>query len=142
MAKIALRDFDKAQSHLDNAYKFADQKNFSYDKSKIDTQQARLWLLQFFYCEDAEVNEKFELFKNANKKLKSLEDDKYKYRQLSLYPKIIRAKVLGLSEQNKEYLRRACLYISKRDQFLASTIREEGQMESIRKGINDVLDEI
>jgi hypothetical protein len=137
MAKITLGEFIKAQENIENAYKFAENKTYSYDVSYIDTQQIRLWLSQYIASE--ETDEQFELFKKADKKMKKLKDNIYKYRQVALYPKVIKTKYNELSAENKAYVDNACQYIEKRTRYDASTVHEEGQMNRVRLDVVEAL---
>jgi hypothetical protein len=101
MAKVTAPDFSKAQQYLDNAYGKARAK-YNYDTSNIDTQQARLFLLQAIQLDS--TLQGFELFNKAHKLLRNTPNDIYKYRQLYLYVDYFNVKNNHLDETLRKKL--------------------------------------
>ncbi|MCK5764157.1 MAG: SIR2 family protein, partial [Clostridiales bacterium] len=76
MARMNYGQLEKAQSNLDEAYVLARSRQ-NYDTSYLDTQQARLYILQSH--EESNGNVIWELFQKAHNLLVLLNDDIYKY---------------------------------------------------------------
>lgn len=74
MAKMMWKSFDDAQKLLETAYSVANKK-YEYDVSKIDNQQARLYLL--FAQTQTAASDKFLYFQKADSILKHVKMDSY-----------------------------------------------------------------
>lgn len=118
MAQLTYRHYDKAQGYFDQAYSLA-EKRYNYHTDHIDTQQARLYLLQSTSVLDS--NKSFQLFHDAHKLLLGLPDDFHKYRQVENYKDVFEKSFLGFSKSNKSQFEISC----------------RGMLQSIRKFIED-----
>ncbi|WP_318490899.1 SIR2 family protein [Photobacterium leiognathi] len=105
MSLIAYKNFSKAQQFLDQAYALAKNKR-DYYTDNIDTQQARLWLMECNDISDGNiVNAKFI---QAHKLLSYLKNDIFKFRQLARYREFYENNFLKLSKKNKENFLEQC----------------------------------
>jgi hypothetical protein len=105
MSRLTFGDYIKAQDYLDSAYSLASAKD-NYHTENIDTQQARLFLLQ---CDDVKDNSKaFSYFKKANELIDSLSDDPYKFRQVIRYGDIYNNKFKYFSKKDRVYFEHSC----------------------------------
>ena len=118
MAQLTYRHYDKAQGYFDQAYSLA-EKRYNYHTDHIDTQKARLYLLQSTSVLDS--NKSFQLFHDAHKLLLGLPDDFHKYRQVENYKDVFEKSFLGFSKSNKSQFEISC----------------RGMLQSIRKFIED-----
>lgn len=103
MATITFREYDKAQGYFDQAYSLAAKKD-SYYTSNIDTQQARLYILQDIHNHDYSYTN----FQKANKLLSSLDNDVYKFRQVQTYRDYFDSCYSHLSKGNKVQFEHSC----------------------------------
>ncbi len=103
MANITFNEYKKAQGYFDQAYSLAAKKD-SYYTSNIDTQQARLYMLQDIH----DQNYSYTNFQKANKLLASLENDVYKFRQVQTYRDYFDSCYNHLSKGNKVKFEHAC----------------------------------
>ncbi len=110
MARMNHGQLEKAQSNLDEAYVLASKKP-NYDTSYLDTQQARLYILQSFKENNGNVI--WELFQKAHNLLMLLEDDVYKYRQVAAYKRFFEKKYSALSKKNKNLFKNAVIRMKK-----------------------------
>lgn len=97
MARMSYGELDKAQSNLDEAYAYAHNKK--YDTLYIDTQQARLYLLRAI--EEKNESNTWSLFQKAHNILVGMDDNIYKYRQVSIYRDFYNKKYKMLSTEKK-----------------------------------------
>ncbi|AUV88417.1 SIR2 family protein [Vibrio campbellii] len=105
MSLIAYKDFNKAQQFLDQAYALAKNKK-DYHTDNIDTQQARLWLMECNYISDG--NKVHGKFVEAHRLLGYLENNIFKFRQLSRYREFYDNNFLKLSKNNKRAFLDSC----------------------------------
>ncbi len=110
MARMNHGQLEKAQSNLDEAYVLASNKP-NYDTSYLDTQQARLYILQSFKQSNGNVI--WELFQKAHNLLMLLDDDVYKYRQVAAYKRFFEKKYSALSKKNKNLFKDAVMKMKK-----------------------------
>ncbi len=110
MARMNHGQLEKAQSNLDEAYVLASNKQ-NYDTSYLDTQQARLYILQSF--KESNGNIIWELFQKAHTLLMLLDDDVYKYRQVAAYKRFFEKKYSALSKKNKNLFKDAVMKMKK-----------------------------
>ncbi len=96
MSYITFNNYSKAQTYFDNAYSLAEKKH-DYHTKNIDTQQARLWMLQA-------MKEDFEYFNKSHRIFVTLENDNYKFRQLSLYKKYFKSPCYQALPKNKKVI--------------------------------------
>lgn len=105
MSRLPYKDFKKAQDYFDQAYSFAKNIN-NYHTENIDTQQARLYILQ---CLDANNPvESVKYFQAADDLLKSLNDDVYKFRQVIKYKDVYINKFVKFSSKQKVAFEHSC----------------------------------
>lgn len=105
MAQLTYKYYDKAQNYFDQAYALAERKH-NYHTDHLDTQQARLFLLQAISIEDQ--TRSFQLFSDAHKIIRSLTDDVHKYRQVELYQEVFEKKFATFSKNQKATFERSC----------------------------------
>ena len=98
MARISHGQLIEAQVLLDEAYKIADRMD-GYDTSAIDVQQARIYLKQGIEAFNSKTA--WESFDKGHRILASLDNDKFKYRQLNLYLEFFNKKYEMLSSKSK-----------------------------------------
>ncbi|EGR0468143.1 SIR2 family protein [Vibrio cholerae] len=99
MCRLSFSDYGRAQNYLTNAYQKAESKNETYHTDNIDTQQARLYLLQCL--DNNNFSESYKLFDKAHKLLESLPIDGRKFRQVLLYKKVFDMKYQHFNNKNK-----------------------------------------
>lgn len=99
MCRLSFSDYVRAQKYLTNAYQKAANKNRSYHTDNIDTQQARLYMLQSI--DTANASESFKLFDKAHRLLENLPLEGRKFRQVLLYKKVFESKYEGYNKKNK-----------------------------------------
>lgn len=105
MANIPFKEYGKAQTFFDQAYALA-RKKYDYYTKDIDTQQARLFILVAIDSNNSK--DIGELFKKAHHLLSRLENDIYKFRQVSKYRDFFESCYEYLSKKDKEYFASAC----------------------------------
>lgn len=105
MSFMGFRNYNKAQSFLDQAYALAESKD-DYYTDNIDTQQARLWLLSCEYISDGNIV--YAHFKKAHDLLFYLQNDIYKLRQINGYKEFFQQNFSKLSKPNKLNFINAC----------------------------------
>lgn len=111
MCRLSFGDTIQAQDHINTAYKYAEQKNKSqnddYHTANIDTQQARLFLLQA--CEDKVTPaQAFELFQKAHNLLTNIKQDNHCYRQVIKYEDVYKDMYHRLNKGRKDGFESAC----------------------------------
>ncbi|WP_217554015.1 P-loop NTPase [Vibrio metschnikovii] len=105
MSLIAFKNYSKAQQFLDQAYALAQNKK-DYYIDNIDTQQARLWLVE---CNDySDGNKVYSKFTQAHKLLSYLKNDIYKFRQIARYREFYENNFDKLSKKNKGLFLECC----------------------------------
>lgn len=117
----SLDDLHKAQRHLKQAYAAAD-KRYAYDKSSLDTQQARLYLSQSLVSDDSHLAHN--LFVKAHAMLRPLENNKYKFRQVLAYYDYYQRKYFDLRDEQQHELISACKFM------LEATSKSSGRYNS------------
>ena len=105
MGHISCGDYEKAQTLLDNAYGKAKIKP-NYYVDNIDTQQARLYILKAMQAET--TIESLDMFRLGHRKLMSVPNSRYKYRQVYLYEKFYNVVNLSINEVAKNSILRYC----------------------------------
>ncbi|MFA9394809.1 MAG: SIR2 family protein [Halodesulfovibrio sp.] len=98
MAQMSVQDFDRAQRFLKEAYGRAGLKA-GYYTDKIDTQQARLFLLLGISANDA--SESYKFFNQAHELISRLNKDTYTLKQIRRYTDYYEKKYQTLSRKNK-----------------------------------------
>lgn len=99
MSLIAYKDYGKAQQFLDQAYALARNKQ-DYYTDNIDTQQARLWLMECNEISDGSIV--YGKFVEAHKLLSYLKNNIFKFRQLARYREFYETNFIKLSKKNKQ----------------------------------------
>lgn len=105
MAQLTYKHFPKAQGYFDQAYALAEKK-VDYHTDHIDTQQARLFLMQTIAVDD--LNRSFQLFQDGHRIIRSLPEDIHKYRQVLLYKDIFDKKFSIFSKLQKSTFEQSC----------------------------------
>jgi hypothetical protein len=105
MSLIGYKDFGKAQQFLDQAYALAKNKR-DYHTDNIDTQQARLWLMECNNISDGNIV--YAKFVQAHKLLSYLKNDIFKFRQLARYREFYETNFIKLSKKNKDGFLEQC----------------------------------
>lgn len=105
MSRLAYKDFKKAQDYFDQAYSFAKNRD-NYHTENIDTQQARLYILQCLETHDS--SESIKLFQAADDLLQALNDDVYKFRQVIQYKEIYISKFSSFPKKQKVAFEHSC----------------------------------
>lgn len=114
MANITFKEYDRAQKFLDQAYSLAKAKPNDYDTKKIDTQQARLFILLAINqasnqaSNNVNSHDIYEKFDKANKLLARLDNDVYKFRQVEKYRDYFESCYSKLSKKNQTNFEHAC----------------------------------
>lgn len=121
MGHISCGDYVKAQKLLDNAYGKAKTKP-NYYVENIDTQQARLYILKARQAET--TTESLEMFKQGHKKLMTVQNSRYKYRQVYLYEKFYNAINVNLDVSSKKMVLKFC------NEMIGSIISDTQSTES------------
>ena len=98
MANIMFNELLKAQSFFDQAYSIAQSKE-NYHTNQLDTQQARLFILQAL--ETSNSTESFNYFQRGHNLLVNLDNDIHKFRQISSYKDIYDKKYAIYSKKQK-----------------------------------------
>lgn len=105
MSRLPYKDFKKAQDYFDQAYSFAKTKS-DYHTENIDTQQARLYILQCLEANDPVESVKY--FQAADDLLNSLNDDVYKFRQVIKYKDVYINNFVKFSNKQKVAFEHSC----------------------------------
>ncbi|MFL9863786.1 SIR2 family protein [Paraburkholderia fungorum] len=105
MAQLTYKHYDKAQGYFDQAYALAEKKH-NYHTDHLDTQQARLFLLQAVSVEDPARS--FQLFADGHKLLRALTDDVHKYRQVEIYKEVFDKRFAIFTKAQKATFERSC----------------------------------
>src|SRR5690606_9923109 len=105
MTLLPYNDFIIDQYYFDQEYSFAKTKN-DYHTEYIDTQQARLYILQCLEANDPVESVKY--FQAADDLLNSLNDDVYKFRQVIKYKDVYINKFVKFSNKQKVAFEHSC----------------------------------
>ena len=105
MSRIPYKDYTKAQACFDQAYSLAEKRE-NYHTNNIDTQQARLFLLNAISENDKSLV--FSYFEKANKLLSKLDNDVYKFRQVDIYRDVYESKYHIFNKRQKVAFEHAC----------------------------------
>lgn len=143
MCKLSFNNLEDAQVSLDTAYLHAEKK-YDYHTQNIDTQQARLYLLQSL-AHKRNAQESYSYFEKAHSLLMSIDEDGFMFRQVLKYEDIYQQVYPNFNRGNKVNFEHACneLYTK----ALRSKERFTGEIEyirrneAVRKGA-DVLEKI
>ncbi len=140
MARMNYGQLEKAQSNLDEAYVLASNRT-NYDTSYLDNQQARLYILESY--EENDGNKVWELFQKAHSLLSLLNDDIYKYRQVSSYKRFFEKKYIILSKNNKRLFIDAVSRMKKKleasDYYRTNEYFTNYSMNSCYRFLTDIL---
>ncbi len=144
MARMSSDQLDKAQSNLTQAYALTNKLE-NYDNSYIDTQQARLHIL--FSLKESNGPKAWELFQKAHNLLIRLDDNTYKYRQISLYKDFFEKKYDILSKKNKEQFKVNVSSVIKHLQKFSHITQQIGlysnyQINSCQRYLTEILSKI
>jgi len=143
MARMNHGQLEKAQSNLSEAYVIASGIT-NYETSYLDTQQARLYILQSYDENDGNII--WDYFQKAHNLLVSLDDDIYKYRQVSAYKRFFDKKYNALSKKNKRLFKNAVLKmktsLESSPYFHPDDIFAEYSMSSCHRFLKEILKKI
>ncbi|PSW34776.1 hypothetical protein C9J21_02675 [Photobacterium phosphoreum] len=106
MCRLSFGDTAMAQEHLDSAYKYAGQRD-SYHTENIDTQQARLYMMDAL-TNKANSHKAFSLFEKADVLLNSVVNDHHKFRQVLKYDEVYNVLYPTFSKGNKTKFEYSC----------------------------------
>lgn len=146
MCRLSFKDYPAAQIYLTDAYSYAKDFGKEYHTQNIDTQQARLFILQALDSHDKK--ESFELFNKAHKLLFSLPDDGFKYRQVHPYREIYSNIYNAWNQKDKVYFEHACKNLitqideSVNDPRNLSTHKRVMFQSSARDILQNIIDDI
>ncbi|NQY07433.1 MAG: hypothetical protein HRT68_14865 [Flavobacteriaceae bacterium] len=143
MSRLPYKDFKKAQDYFDQAYSFALKKD-SYHTENIDTQQARLYILQ---CLETNIPvEEFKYFELADDLLHSLSDDVYKFRQVIKYKDVYISKFTHMSKKQKVAFEHSCKKfissVEKASRHGNITINDERTISKVVKSLDFIINDI
>lgn len=105
MCRLSIYDTVTAQTYLNDSYELARERD-NYDTASIDTQQARLYIIDCINTNDS--TESFDLFRKAHVLILALPDDGYKYRQVLPYKEVFEKKYRFFAKKNQVYFEHAC----------------------------------
>ena len=131
---LLVKKYQKAQQLINQAYGKAIAK-VNYYTDNIDTQQARLFILQAL-SSDCE-SEAIDFFIRGHNSLRNVPNSRYKYRQVKLYEDFYKEKYLLLTDAGKELFKKSCREIIG---SLTSNIQNEEQESSAFFMRNKVVD--
>jgi hypothetical protein len=134
MSFIAFKQYPKAQSLLEQAYDLAYAKK-DYYTDNIDTQQARLWLLECNAITDG--NRVFDNFQKANSLLRKRNNDIYKFRQIARYKEFHSENFSKLSKKNKQLFVNLCKEIIILIEKLES--EESSNLQYLQRAKNNLI---
>lgn len=106
MAYIAMKNYDKADRYIQNAYDKAKHRDY-YDEHKIDNQKARL-NLKVASLNTTPMNEAIKLFIAADTLLSRLNNDVYKFKVVMDYKDFVDSREKSFSKENKKIVISAC----------------------------------
>ena len=109
MTELTYQNYKQAQRYLDTAYEIVSKKSTNYDVSYIDTQQARLFLIQSQRESDSEIV--YDYFIKGHNLLIHQKNNIYKYRQVIHYQDVYRNKYIIFSKKRKNDFIQACKYM-------------------------------
>lgn len=138
MSIMGYKNYPKAQAFLDQAYALAEKKH-DYHTDNIDTQQARLWLIE---CNDLSDGKRvFAQFEKAHKLLSFLKNDIFKFRQLGRYKEFYEKNYNKLSGKNKDLFMSHCKDTLSSIQDIADTHNMSvQQLEKTQAILTSILD--
>ncbi|MBQ7739140.1 MAG: SIR2 family protein [Desulfovibrionaceae bacterium] len=137
MGFIAVNDLNKAQQYLNNAYAKAKRRE-NYTLDSIHTQQARLYILQAIDCKD--IKNSLNIFKQGHNLLISIQNSKYKYRQLYLYDLYFKNKKDSLNKDQIDLFLNLCKLMRKN---INKNFTDNGSSESyLRNKVVALFNEI
>ncbi len=143
MARMNYGQLEKAQSNLSEAYVLASGRP-NYDTAYLDTQQARLYILQAL--EEYDGNIVWGLFQKAHNLLVPLEDDIYKFRQVATYNRFFEKKYNVLSNKNKTLFKNYVIKMKKSLEsspyFNPNDLFTDYSMSACYRFLTEILDEI
>ncbi|CAG1023050.1 hypothetical protein DOJK_02058 [Patescibacteria group bacterium] len=143
MARMNYGELNKAQTNLDEAYVLAINKQ-DYDTSYLDTQQARLYILKSL--EESDGNIIWDYFQQGHKILKVLEDDIYKYRQVSSYKRFFEQKYDALSKKNRINFKTATIHmknsLEKSAYYHPENVFSDYTMDSCHRFLSEIVEAI
>lgn len=137
MSHITFKEYPKAQQFLDQSYSLASSKSDSYTTSYIDSQQARLHVL--VAMDELDQNKSFTIFSKAHSLLDGLDNNVYKFRQVSMYRDYYDNYYAKLSNGNKVSFQRYCQKLVK--SIISSVDRNEIDLVQ-QKPIKKAKDEL
>ena len=105
MACIPYKEYAKAQGYFDQSYALAAKRN-NYHTDNIDTQQARLFILNALNSNSN--NDIYSHFEKAHDLLSKIKNDVYKFRQLNLYREFYEKSFQNLSKRDQVKFEHAC----------------------------------
>lgn len=105
MTQLTYKKYSLAQRYFDQAYAWAARK-YNYHTVHIDTQQARLFLMQAISALDASTA--FNLYVRGHQLLNKVPNDLHKYRQVESYKDVYRRWFKSFSKSNKVTFEHAC----------------------------------
>lgn len=143
MSRLPYKDFKKAQDYFDQAYSFAKNKD-NYHTENIDTQQARLYILQCLEAHDPAESVKY--FQAADDLLHSLNDDVYKFRQVIKYKDVYINKFVRFSKKQKVAFEHSCKNlrssVERASQSGKISINDEKTILKVIESLNFIIDDI
>lgn len=143
MSRLPYKDYKKAQDYFDQAYSLAKGKS-NYHTENIDTQQARLYILQ---CLETRDNlESFNFYSKAHDLFRLLSNDIYKFRQTIKYRDVYEAKYSYFNNKQKVYFEHACkemqLAVEKAEIDGKININDQKTMSRVKSILDQILDNI
>ncbi|MFV0598085.1 SIR2 family protein [Shewanella sp.] len=143
MSRLPYKDFKKAQDYFNQAYSFAKNKN-DYHTENIDTQQARLYILQCLDANDPVESVKY--FQSADTLLNALNDDVYKFRQIIKYKDIYINKFSIFSNKQKVAFEHSCknFYsaVERASQAGKISINDENTISKVIESLDFIINDI
>jgi len=143
MCRLSFGDTVTAQEHLESAYKYADQRD-SYHTENIDTQQARLYIMDALTFR-ANPHKAFTLFEKADVLLNSVVNDHHKFRQVLKYEDIYKVLYPKFSKGNKAKFEHACKSMIQAAKKIIDEADPTQRMNFVRKAqslLSDIVSEI
>jgi len=138
MCRLSFGDTIEAQQHLTSAYKFANRRSRTYHTENIDTQQARLFLMQVIDLsnEMSTVSSAFDLFLKAQDLLCSIEGSHHKYRQVIKYEEAYNSLYDKLTIGKKAKFEHACKNMLKAAKSSQDIVLETQRVDFLYKSIS------
>ncbi|EPY9770604.1 nSTAND3 domain-containing NTPase [Klebsiella variicola] len=138
MAEIANNNLKNAQDNIDTAYAIARKKNESrdYSTSKIDTQQARIFIKKSLKEQHSDTI--WSYFFRAHNLLLSCENKKHRYRQVKEYGTFYNSQFSKLAKDKKNHFLYCCNYMLKE----IENVTQEDYSDYSIKQCTDILQKI